>query len=160
MNRAIDVPTEMRKLTNSKPLHAAAGAGVLASQALRELPALIARWRPEAYVTSLPNRASEVVTTARAKAARGYDHLAVRGERVLAGKGTAGAKRAAGAKNIAADGNAAAAKNAVAAKNTAAAKHTAAAKSSAAAKSTADGRGSAGSKGTARGKSARNGKTG
>jgi hypothetical protein len=159
MNRAIDVPTEMRKLTNSKPLHAAAGAGVLASQALRELPALIARWRPEAYVTSLPNRASEVVTTARAKAARGYDHLAVRGERVLAGKGTPGAKRAAGAKSIAADSSAAA-KNTAPAKNTAAIKNAAAAKSSAAAKSTADGSGSAGSKGTARGKSARNGKTG
>jgi hypothetical protein len=48
MNRAIDVETvrtEMRKLTSRKPLHAAAGAGVLASEALRELPGRIARWR-------------------------------------------------------------------------------------------------------------------
>src|ERR1700733_4555599 len=103
MNRAIDVSTEMRKLTNSKPLHAAAGAGVLASQALRELPGRIARWRSEVSVASLPGRASEVVkplpgrasevvTTARARAVRGYDHLAVRGERVLAGKGAAARK--------------------------------------------------------------------
>jgi hypothetical protein len=86
MNRAIDVKTEVRKLASRKPLHAAAGAGVLASEALRELPGRIARWRTEAAVTSLPSRASEVVTTTRAKAARGYDHLAIRGERMLAGK--------------------------------------------------------------------------
>src|ERR1039457_4028071 len=87
MSRAIDMTAEMRKLTSSKPLHAAAGASLLASEALRELPARIARWRPEVAVASLPSRASEVVATARAKAARGYDHLAVRGEQVLAGKG-------------------------------------------------------------------------
>src|ERR1017187_5867660 len=92
MNRAIDGTTEMRKLTSSKPLQAAAGAGALASEALRELPARlagwrpelsvtalpsraseIARWRPEVSVTALPSRASEVVTTARAQAARGHD---------------------------------------------------------------------------------------
>jgi hypothetical protein len=89
MNRAIDVRTEMHKLTGSKPLHAAAGAGVLAAEALRELPGRLARWRPEAAVTSLPALATEVVTTARTKAARGYDHLAVRGERALAGRGPA-----------------------------------------------------------------------
>lgn len=83
----------MRKLTSRKPLHAAAGAGVLASEALRELPGRIARWR-EASVTSLPSRATEVVTMARARAARSYDHLAVRGERVLNGKPARGAKGA------------------------------------------------------------------
>jgi hypothetical protein len=96
MNRAIDVKTvktEMRKLTSRKPLHAAAGAGVLASEALRELPGRIARWR-EASVTSLPSRATEVVTMARAKAARGYDHLAVRGERVLTGRAAQGGQGA------------------------------------------------------------------
>ena len=53
MNRStIDVKTEVRKLASSKPVHAAAGAGVLASAALRELPARIApggttaRWPP------------------------------------------------------------------------------------------------------------------
>jgi len=96
MNRAIDVTAEVRKLTSRKPLHAAAGAGVMATEALRELPARIARWRQEVSVTTLPNRASEVVTTARAKAARGYDHLAVRGERVLAGKGVLAGKDARG----------------------------------------------------------------
>ena len=39
MNRTIDVRTEMRKLADSKPVHAAAGAGVLASETLRELTA-------------------------------------------------------------------------------------------------------------------------
>jgi hypothetical protein len=93
MSRAIDVKTEVRKLASRKPLHAAAGAGVLASEALRELSGRIARLRSEASVTSLPSRASEVVTIARAKAARGYDHLAVRGERVLSGTTATGSKR-------------------------------------------------------------------
>ncbi len=86
MNRAIDVKTEIRKLASHKPLQAAAGVGVLASEALRELPGRIAGWRPDTSVTTLPSRASEVVTTARAKAARSYDHLAVRGEQALTGK--------------------------------------------------------------------------
>ena len=39
MYRTIDdVRTEVRKLASSKPLYAAAGAGVVASQRLRELP--------------------------------------------------------------------------------------------------------------------------
>jgi len=86
MNRAIDMRIEMHKLTASKPLHAAAGAGVLATTMLREIPGRIARLRTEG--TALPARASEYVTTARVKAARSYDNLAVRGERVLTGKGT------------------------------------------------------------------------
>ena len=40
MNRStLDVKTEVRKLAGTKPVQAAAGAGVLASEALRELPA-------------------------------------------------------------------------------------------------------------------------
>lgn len=90
MNKTIAVRTEtvrseMRKLTSSKPVAAAAGAGVTATAALRELPAWIARWRSEmpAYMT-----------TARTRAAQEYDRLADRGERVLGakaggGKGTA-----------------------------------------------------------------------
>src|SRR5260370_39834137 len=96
MNRAIDVKTvktEMRKLTSRKPLHAAAGAGGLASEALRELPGRVARWR-EASATSLPSRATEGVTMARAKAARGYDHLAVRGGRGLLGEAGQGGQGA------------------------------------------------------------------
>jgi hypothetical protein len=89
----------VRKLANRKPLHAAAGAGVLATEALRELPARIARWRSEASVTALPGKASEVVHTARARAARGYDHLAVRGEKVLAGKPATGRKGSMNGKN-------------------------------------------------------------
>jgi hypothetical protein len=68
------VKSEVRKLTTSKPVHAAAGAGALASAALRDLPARISRWRSEApgYMAS-----------ARTKASREYDKLAVHGERVM-----------------------------------------------------------------------------
>ncbi len=74
MNRTDAVRTEVRKLTTSKPVHAAAGAGALASAALRDLPARISRWSSE-----VPG----YVTTARAVAAKEYDKLAVHGERVL-----------------------------------------------------------------------------
>ena len=87
MNRAtIDVRTEVRKLASSKPVHAAAGAGVLASAALRELPAKIARWRSDGSLAALPGLASEYVTTARTKAVQEYDRLAIRGAKVLNGK--------------------------------------------------------------------------
>ena len=87
MNRAtIDVRTEVRKLASSKPVHAAAGAGVLASAALRELPAKIARWRTDGSLAALPGLASEYVTTARTKAVQEYDRLATRGAKVLNGK--------------------------------------------------------------------------
>ena len=70
MNRStIDVKTEVRKLASSKPVHAAAGAGVLASAALRELPARIARWRNDGSLAALPGLATEYMTTARTKAA-------------------------------------------------------------------------------------------
>jgi hypothetical protein len=87
MNRAtIDVRTEVRKLASSKPVHAAAGAGVLASAALRELPAKIARWRSDGSLAALPGLASEYMTTARTRAVQEYDKLATRGAKVLNGK--------------------------------------------------------------------------
>jgi hypothetical protein len=86
MNRSIDVRTEMRKLAASKPLHAAAGAGVLASETLRELSSRLAHWRPEASVNTLSTRANGYVTTARARAATEYDKLAKRGEKALNGR--------------------------------------------------------------------------
>ena len=70
--------TEVRKLTSSKPVHAAAGAGVLASAALRDLPARITRWRTEA-----PGLYHEYMATARTKAAQEYDKLAAQGERAM-----------------------------------------------------------------------------
>ena len=82
----IDVKTEVRKLASSKPVHAAAGAGVLASAALRELPARIARWRSDGSLAALPRLASEYMTTARTKAVQEYDKLASHGARVLNGK--------------------------------------------------------------------------
>jgi len=90
---SIDVKTEVRKIANSKPVHAAAGAGVLATQALRELPGRLVRTfdgtvnslptRATETVTSLPSRATGYMQTARAKAADGYDTLADHGKRAL-----------------------------------------------------------------------------
>ena len=88
----IDVRTEVRKLAASKPVHAAAGVGGLASETLRELPARLARGRNQATMTSLSTRATEYVTTARAKAVGEYDKLAKRGQRVLNGHGTSHGK--------------------------------------------------------------------
>jgi hypothetical protein len=68
MYRNIDVMTEMRKLTDSKPVHAVAGAGVLASQTLKDLPGLLARWGSENPVTSLPSRATGFAQTAQTRA--------------------------------------------------------------------------------------------
>ncbi len=68
MYRNIDVMTEMRKLTDSKPVHAVAGAGVLASQTLKDLPGLLVRWGTENPVTSLPSRATGFAQTAQTHA--------------------------------------------------------------------------------------------
>ena len=77
MNRStLDVKTEVRKLAGTKPVQAAAGAGVLASEALRELPARITRWRSDGSLAALPARATEYMTTARTKAVQEYDKLA------------------------------------------------------------------------------------
>lgn len=95
MNPVNDVRTELRRLAErpeirriaeSKPVHAAAGAGVVASEALRELPARLAKWRTETSVTALEQRASGYVTEVRTRAVKGYDKLALRGKHVLDGK--------------------------------------------------------------------------
>ena len=72
---SIDVRTEVRKITSSKPVHAAAGAGALATQTLRELPGRLVRGI-DGTVTAWPSRANEYVQNARAKAADQYDKLA------------------------------------------------------------------------------------
>jgi len=94
MNRTIDVRTEMRKLADSKPVYAAAGAGVLASETLRELTAWLARWRDEASVGTLSNRASGYVSTARTRASAEYDKLATRGQKALNGRSASQGKSA------------------------------------------------------------------
>ena len=81
-----DVKTELRKLTNSKPVHAVAGAGVLASQALKELPWRLVQWTRENPPDSLPGRANGYVQTARTRAAGGYDRLAEHGKKALNGQ--------------------------------------------------------------------------
>jgi hypothetical protein len=94
MARNIDVRTEVRKITSSKPVYAAAGAGVLATQTLRQLPGRLVRWSFDGTVTSLPARATGYVHTVRTKAADGYDMLADRGKKALDGQGGAPAKSA------------------------------------------------------------------
>ena len=103
-----DVKTELRKLPNRKPVHAVAGAGVLASQALKELPWRLVQWTRENPPDSLPgrangyvlqartnangyvqqarNNASGYVQTARTRAAGGYDRLAEHGKKALNGQ--------------------------------------------------------------------------
>ena len=80
MSRTIDVRAEMRKVAASKPVHAAAGAGVVVSETLREWAAWLTKWRNENSVSSLPSRAGGYVTNARTRAASEYDKLAKRGQ--------------------------------------------------------------------------------
>jgi hypothetical protein len=94
MNRTMDVRTEMRKLAESKPVHAAAGVGVLASETLRELTAWLTKMRNEASVGTLSSRAGGYVSTTRTKASAEYDKLAKRGQKALNGRST-GPSRAA-----------------------------------------------------------------
>ena len=69
MARTIDdVMAEMRKLTNSKPVHAVAGAGVLTARTLKELPWRLVRWTRDNPPNSLPGRATGAVQTAQARA--------------------------------------------------------------------------------------------
>src|ERR1035438_4421330 len=75
-----------------------------------------------------------VAATARAKAARGYDHLAVRGEQVLAAKSAIRGQGSAAGESTVAD------TSAVVSKNTAAAKSAAVGKGAVAGKSTRSGK--------------------
>ncbi len=88
MSAMSDMRTELRKLADSKPVHAAAGAGVVASEALRELPARLAKWRTETEHTfsALPHRAQGYVTEVRTRAVHEYDKLATRGAKAINGK--------------------------------------------------------------------------
>jgi hypothetical protein len=86
MSPVIDVRSEFRRIVTSKPVHAAAGAGVVASEALREFPARLARWRSGGSVAALEKRATGYVTEVRARAVHGYDELARRGQKVLASR--------------------------------------------------------------------------
>ena len=90
---SIDVKNEVRKITSSKPVHAAAGAGVLATQTLWQLPGRLVR-TIDGTVRPLPARANAYVQSARAKAADQYDMLADHGKRALNGDDSASAKNA------------------------------------------------------------------
>src|SRR5215472_10175559 len=81
-----DVRAELRKLTGSKPVHAAAGAGVLASQTLKGLPSRLVQWTRDNPPNSLPGRANGYVKQARTRAAGGYDRLAEHGKKALNGQ--------------------------------------------------------------------------
>src|SRR5215472_12590412 len=92
-----DVRAELRKLTGSKPVHAAAGAGVLASQTLKDLPSRLVQWtrdnppnslrgRANGYVKQARTNANGYVQTARTRAAGGFDRLAEHGKKALNGQ--------------------------------------------------------------------------
>ena len=96
MYRNIDVTTEFRKIADSKPVHAAAGAGVVATQTLKDatqtlwdLSERIVRLGlgSTTIVTTLPARATDYVMTARSRAVEGYETLADKGKRVINGRG-------------------------------------------------------------------------
>jgi hypothetical protein len=111
-----DVKAELRKLTSSKPVHAVAGAGALASQTLKELPWRLAQWtrdnppnslpgrangyvhtaqsRANGYMQQARNSATEYAQTARTKAADGYDKLAEHGKKALNGQSDSTPSRA------------------------------------------------------------------
>src|SRR5215471_4779861 len=92
-----DVKAELRKLTDSKPVHAVAGAGVLASRTLKDLPWRLVQWtrnnppeslpgRANGYVQTARTSANGYVQTARTRAAGGYDKLAEHGKNALNGQ--------------------------------------------------------------------------
>src|SRR5215468_6440556 len=66
-----DVKNDLRKLTGSKPVHAVAGAGVLASRTLKDLPWRLVQWTRDNPPESLPGRANGYVQQARTNA-NGY----------------------------------------------------------------------------------------
>jgi hypothetical protein len=68
MQRNIDVMAEMRKFADRKPVHAVAGATVLASRTLRELPWRLVQWTRENPPDSLPGRATEAAQAAQSRA--------------------------------------------------------------------------------------------
>lgn len=83
MSVVTDLQTEFRRIASSKPVHAAAGAGVVATEALREFPARLAKWRTENDLAALQHRASGYVAEVRTRAVHNYDRLATRGAKVL-----------------------------------------------------------------------------
>jgi cell division septum initiation protein DivIVA len=68
MPRNIDVLAEMRKFADRKPVHAVAGATVLASRTLRELPWRLVQWTRDNPPNSLPGRATEAAQSAQSRA--------------------------------------------------------------------------------------------
>jgi hypothetical protein len=68
MPRNIDVMAEMRKFADRKPVHAVAGATVLASRTLKELPWRLVQWTRDNPPNSLPGRATEAAQSAQSRA--------------------------------------------------------------------------------------------
>jgi hypothetical protein len=79
MALADDVRKGLKRLTEHKAFYAAAGAGDLALQTLRELQERFSRWQEDADLTELSGRALEYVMLAGAHAVQAYDELADRG---------------------------------------------------------------------------------
>ncbi len=79
MGLATGVWTELRKVREHKALYAAAGAGDVAAQALRELPERLTRLQSRADLAAWSGRAVETVMVAGARVLQVDDELAERG---------------------------------------------------------------------------------
>lgn len=82
--------TEIRKLRESRVYYAAAGAGDLAAEKLREVPAQLSKLQKKAEGKDLGGTAVAYVAHVGARAVEVFDELAERGRRVLAERGGGG----------------------------------------------------------------------
>ena len=84
---------EMRKFADRKPVHAVAGAGVLASRTLKELPWRLVQWTRDNPPNSLPGRATGAVQTAQSRASGAVQTRAVPRDRGRADRAGQGLRR-------------------------------------------------------------------
>ncbi len=84
---------EMRKFADRKPVHAVAGAGVLASRTLKELPWRLVQWTRDNPPNSLPGRATGAVQTAQSRATGAVQTRAVPRDRGRADRAGQGLRR-------------------------------------------------------------------
>jgi hypothetical protein len=81
--------TEIRKLRESRAYYAAAGAGDLAAEKLREVPGQLAKLQQRADAKDIGGAAVAYVAHVGALAVEVFDDLAERGRRVMTDRGPA-----------------------------------------------------------------------
>jgi hypothetical protein len=83
------IATEIRKLRESRAYYAAAGAGDLAAEKLREVPGQLAKLQQRADAKDIGGAAVAYVAHFGARAVEVFDDLAERGRRVMTDHGPA-----------------------------------------------------------------------